>query len=580
MKSNLQSFGPWGYLIPYWKRLLVGVVALLASNGLVVTIPWFLGETINALRGPDAATAVPPLAIAIVILAATQALVRILSRIAVFNAARMAEYDLRADAFSHLLKLDPGYYRKNRTGDVMSRLTNDVQTVRALWGPGVLNIVNTAVAFTSALILMIHLDSVLTLWALAPFPCIILFGRMFGRKIYKASRAVQKQLGALSSSIQQDLSGIAVIKSFTLEDNRTEHFRGESDQLLHDNMAVVWIRGLLMPILGGLASLGTVIVIWVGGTAVVEGRMNLGQLVQFNAYLAYLVWPTMALGWMISLIQRGIASWNRIQHILGTEPSVQSGDQPVSEPQIGQIEFRDLTVEMDGHRILDRISLTVPAGKVTAIVGRTGSGKTTLVETIPRFVEVPPGSVLLDGMDITQVPLQQLRSAISYAPQDSFLFSTTIEDNIGFGSDHPDTQTLQNAAEAAGLTADLASFPKGWDTIIGERGITLSGGQRQRVALARALASGNRVVILDDSLSSVDAETERTILNHIDDVVGDRTVILISHRIAAVKRADQIAVLDEGRLVETGTHEQLLAKNGLYAELYQTQLATQVSIDG
>ena len=469
--------GPWRYLGRYWRLLLLGIAMLLATNALMMLIPWLLGRIINALRGPTPEQEIPLLAIGMVSCAILQALVRVVSRISLFNAARMAEYDLRAEAFAHLIRLDSSYYRKNPIGDVMSRLTNDVQTIRGMWGPGVLNMVNTAVAFTAALFLMVHLDPKLTLWSLAPFPCIILFGRIFGRKIYQTSRQVQQQLGSISSSIQQDLTGMEVIKNYVLETDRVSQFQTASYTLLTRNMAVVWIRGLLLPVLRGLASLGVVVVIWIGGTAVVEGRLNLGQLIQFNAYLAYLVWPTMALGWMLSLWQRGFASWRRIAAILTTKPVIVGGSNKLPNPgNPGEIEIRNLTVRIEENTILKNISIHIPAGSITAIVGRTGSGKSTLIETLPRFVEVAPNTVYLDGVDITTLPLDTLRSAISYAPQNAFLFSTTIEKNIRFGLPHEDKKAIESASDAASLAKDLASFPNGWNTLVGERGITLSGG--------------------------------------------------------------------------------------------------------
>ncbi len=598
--GSSRPHSPWTYLRRYRSRVLVGVVLLLVTNVLGLTIPYLLGRTVDALQGPEPAQAVPPLALLMVGFAVAKAGVRVGSRIAIFNAARMAEHDLRSDLFAHLLALEPAYFRDHPTGDVMSRLTNDVQTVRALWGPGLLNVINTTFVFSTALVLMLLIDPELTLWAMLPYPAIVVIGRLFGRRIYRASRAVQNQLGDLSTSVQEDLTGIGVIKSYTLEERRHANFRNHSEVLLARNMSLTKVRGYMMPILGGLASLGTVAVIWIGGTAVIDGRIDLGQMVQFNAYLAMLLWPTMALGWMISLFQRGLASWSRLTELSQTQPKIASG--PVRQgaaPKPGPrrtrtkaaaIEVRDLTVEIDGRKLLDRVSLSIPAGSVTAVVGRTGAGKSTLVEALPRLIEIPRGCVFLDGKDVCEMPLDELRADVGYAPQEAFLFSTTIADNIRYGIDEQDRAdlagpSLTRIAAAAGLEHDLAALPNGFDTVVGERGITLSGGQRQRVALARALAADPPVLILDDSLSSVDAETERRILGQLTDVIRGRTAILISHRVAAVKRADQIAVMEAGRIAETGTHDELLAAGGLYAELYQSQLADhtlgmQDSVDG
>ncbi len=565
--------GPFTHLRPYRRRVAVGIVLLFATNALALTIPYLLGRTIDALRGPDPAAEVAILALLMIGFAAAKALIRVGSRVTIFDAARMGEHDLRSELFAHLLRLEPAFHREHPIGDTMSRLTSDVQTVRALWGPGILNLVNTTIIFASALVLMILIDPRLTLWAMLPYPIIIVMGQLFGRRIYRASRAVQEQLGDLSNTVQEDLAGIGIIKTYTLEERRRHNFANMSETLLGHNMVLTRIRGSLMPILGGLAALGAVAVIWIGGQAVIDGRIGLGQMIQFNAYLALLLWPTLALGWMLSLLQRGMASWARLREILTTEPGIVSGQRPAPATVGGAIQIRDLTVTIDGRAVLDQVSLDIPAGSVTAVVGRTGAGKSLLVEALPRLIDIPAGTVFLDHVDVTEMPLTSLRGAIGYAPQEAFLFSTTIAANIGFGRDDDDREALVSAALAAGLERDLTALPNGYDTVVGERGITLSGGQRQRVALARALASQPRVLILDDSLSSVDAETEREILSQLSGVLAGRTAILISHRVAAVKRADQIVVLDDGRVVETGTYDELMSAGGLYAELYQSQLA-------
>jgi ATP-binding cassette subfamily B protein len=556
---------------------------LLATAALALTIPRLLGETVEALRGPNPSDIVPRLALMMIAVAIVQAITRIGSRVLLFNAARFGEYDLRAKLFRHLLTLDSDYYRKHSTGDVMSTLTNDVQTVRAMWGPGLLNVVNTSFLFTVALTLMLRIDPVLTAWALAPYPSMVLLGLGFGRRIYKTSRKVQAQLGVLSESVQEDLSGIAIIKSYNLEENRLKHFAKASSELMDHNMALTRVRGQLVPTLGAVAALGTVVVLYLGGSRVVDGHLSLGQLIEFNAYLAALVWPTLALGWMISLLQRGKASWERLQAILTTMPTIVDGPHTALDPALvkGQVEFRNLTIKLSGKTIIEDLSLQLAPGTTTAIVGRTAAGKSTLISALPRLNSIPKGSVFIDGEDILDLPLQNLRSLIGFAPQEAFLFSTTIANNIRFGVDRcpkpPEDEAgyekaILAAAIAAGLQRDIDRLPQGLDTVVGERGITLSGGQRQRVALARALATEPRVLVLDDSLSSVDAETEREILGHLGELMAGRTSILISHRLAAVRRADQIAVLDDGKLVELGNHGTLMEKMGVYAEIYDTQL--------
>jgi ATP-binding cassette subfamily B protein len=393
-------------------------------------------------------------------------------------------------------------------------------------------------------------------------------------------------MGSLSTALQEDLGGIAIIKTYTLEEERGKVFAGRSKRLLEKNMVVTRVRGQLMPLLGGVASLGTVIVLFAGGKAVIDRRIELGQMVQMSGYLALLVWPTLALGWMISLLQRGQASWRRLTDVLDQKPAIADREGAIELTDVrGDVALCDLSIEIDGKLLVHGVTLDIPAGTVTAIVGRLGSGKSLLVEAIPRLIEVPPGAVLLDGHAVCDLTLASLRGAIGYAPQEAFLFSTTIAENIAVGLEgrvdvigaEAVAAAVRQAAVEAGLERDLAALPDGLQTVVGERGVTLSGGQRQRVALARALVSRPRVLILDDSLSSVDAETEREILEQLEAVMRGRTAILISHRVAAVRRAHQIAVLDGGRLVERGTHAELLAKGGVYADLYRTQLEEELA---
>ena len=573
---------PWAYLRPYRGKVMLGVSMLVATNVLFLGEPLLIGRIVDTLARGSNLDQVPIMALMLIAVALGTGITRIVSRVCLFNTAREAEADLRKALFARLLRFDPGYYRAHPTGDVMSRLTNDVQTVRGLWGPGLLNIINTAVSFVTVLAMMIWLDPMITLLALLPYPSMFLLGRLFGRRLYRFSHEVQVQLGKLSSSIQEDLTGVGIIKSYGLEGERQKRFGTLSEQLLDRNMALTRVRTQLIPALTAVSSLGTVIVLWVGA----GGRITPGELAEFLAYLGRLVWPTLALGWMLSLIQRGMASWKRLQDIMVEQPRIQDGAGPdldLAEIR-GDLELRGLTVAIDGHKVLDDVHLTMPAGTVTAIVGRTGAGKSTLVEALPRLIDVPPGTVFLDGRDITALSLGTLRRAIGYAPQETFLFSTTIARNIAFGyeryghdpvranSDGEPDARMARAATGAGLARDIEALPAGYDTVVGERGITLSGGQRQRVALARALAAAPRVLILDDSLSSVDAETEREILGHLTELMAGRTAILISHRVAAVKRAHQIVCMDQGKVVEIGTHEELLARGGIYAEVYRTQL--------
>jgi len=574
-----------GALRPELGRFVLGCLCLVGTNGFALAIPWLLKQSIDAMR------AMPPTvahgivvrdAVLIIVFAVLQALIRTWSRIFIFDGARNIEYSLRRDLLGHLTRLDPAFYRRHPTGDIMSRLTNDLTAVRALYGPGLLNVFNTALVYATALALLLQLSTRLTLMALIPYPLLLVAARLASRRIHRASRAIQDQLGTMSTVIQEDLAGIGVIKHYTLEESRQRAFREVNDEYLNRALSLVRVRGLLMPLFAMLGGVGTLIVLWAGGREVIAGRMTVGSLVAFNGYLVLLSWPTFALGWIIGIWQRGTAGWARVRELLDTKAAIADAPDAVpstaAAPRTPSVEVRDLSITADARRLLDGVSFKLPAGATLAIVGPTGSGKTTLVDAVLRMQDVAPGTVRIGGHDVTRIPLAELRGSIGYAPQDAFLFSATVAENIAFGirgdiDAAGRDERVRRAAEAAGLAPDVAVLPEGYETLVGERGITLSGGQRQRVALARALAADPHILILDDSLSSVDAETERTILTRLRPILAGRTSILISHRVAAVKDADQILVLDGGRVAEAGTHAALLASGGLYASLYREQLA-------
>jgi ATP-binding cassette subfamily B protein len=583
--------------------LIAGVAMLIATNLCFLGVLEFLQRAVDALKTGDKEL-VPDAVILLVAFALATAVTRIVSRVWIFNAARAAEYDLRSQLFGHLMTLSPAFYREHPTGDVMSRLTNDVQTVRAMWGAGLVHLANSVTSFATVLTYMLWLDPMVALFAILPYPLIFFVGQALSKRVYRTTREVQAELGSLSARIQEDLGAIQVIKTYALEDVRRAGFLEGSKRLLDKNMEAAKVRMQLGPILNTLAPLAVALLILVGGRAVVASDITVGAYTAFGAALARLVWPTLTLGFMLALVQRGRASWSRLVQLQDTTSDIVEGSgAPLAQkPEPASVEVKGLTIRVGDRALLDDVSFTLPPGSITAIVGRTGAGKSTLVDAMCRMIEVPAGTVFLDDRDVTTIPLSSLRAQLGYAPQEAFLFSTTIADNVAMGygagtaipaarraelervgaaASAPDLSNeprITEAAKAAGLTRDLARMPEGLATVVGERGITLSGGQRQRVALARALAARPRLLVLDDSLSSVDAETERVILAHLRDVMTGRTAVLISHRVAAIKDADQILVLDQGTIVERGTHDELIEKDGLYSELYRTQLDTEMEI--
>ncbi|MCB9556775.1 MAG: ABC transporter ATP-binding protein [Deltaproteobacteria bacterium] len=578
---------PIGYLRPHRGGVIAGILALAITNGLVQTVPWLVKQTIEAIeavvkRGADS-RAVIWLSLAIICVAVLQALIRILSRILIFNVGRHAEYELRREVFAHLCTLDGEFYRRFRTGDLMSRLTNDLAAVRALFGPGILQLVNTAFAYLIALPLMWRIDPTMTLLSLAPYPLLLLGARQFAGVIFRRSRAQQQALATMTSAVQEDLGGIRELKNYRLESLRGELFARSSTEYRDQAIRLALWRGAMTPFVGAGTGTSLVLLLWVGGQRVIDQSLSLGDLVALNLYVAALAWPTLAIGWMLSMWQRGIAAWQRLRELLCQTSSLSDGPgveddswRPSSALRVQRLSLR----AANDKQLLADVSFAVPSGTICGLVGRVGSGKTTLVELIARLLATPENTIYFGDRDVTTLPLATIRRQIAYAPQDPFLFSATLADNIAYGisdqiSGADRQQRIANAVVAAGLSEDLTRLPNGLETMVGERGISLSGGQRQRVALARALAAGRPFLILDDSLSAVDAETERQILSGLRQVLDQTTTLLISHRLSALQHADQVIVLEQGRLVQQGPPNELMRIAGPYANLYRQQLLDQ-----
>lgn len=566
----------FGYLRRYAARYAVGGACLLVTASLAMAVPYLLKHAIDAIERGEPYRVAAGLAAAIVGIAVVQAVTRTLSRALIFNVGRDVERDLRADLFAHLQRLPVAYYQAQQTGDLMSRLVNDVTAIRMLLGVGVLNLVNTPIYYAYGITIMLTLDPLLTLLSLLPFPLLLLLVKRVSRTLMEQTLRVQEGLASLSSAVQENISGIQVVKAYGAEDVVVARFAALNDDFTRQSVELARVRGRLMPLMRLAAGAGTLVVLWVGGWQVIGGRIGLGDLVAFIGYLNLLAWPTMALGWMLSIVQRGRAALQRLEHIFATVPAIADAPDATALPAVrGDVEFRHVTFAYpnpdNGHPVVNDLSFTLAAGQKLGIVGRTGAGKSSLVQLLPRLFDVAEGAVLLDGREVRTLPLAQLRRAVCVVPQDPFLFSRRIGDNIAFGLDAPDPAVVERAAAVAGVAADVEAFPRGYDTIIGERGITLSGGQKQRLTLARAIAAAPRVLVLDDALSSVDTRTEHAILAHLRDAMAGCTSIVIAHRVSTVMDADHIAVVDDGRIVEFGTHAALVARDGLYAELWRQQ---------
>jgi ATP-binding cassette, subfamily B, multidrug efflux pump len=540
-------------------------------------IPWFTRLAIDNLeQGPGRRWDLLLFPGLIALAAAGQGVFRYFWRTNVFGFSRHIEWDLRNQLFAHLQRLSLAYFQRMKTGELMSRLTNDLASVREMLGIGAVAALDGAVLILAALPLMINIDPWLTLWSLLSLPGITALVLGFGNRMHRGYREVQQFLGKLSIFVQESLAGIRVIQAHAQEDTRQDRFAELSAEYMRKNLVTARLSGMLWPLIAVFSGLGTAVVLWLGGRRVLLGTLTIGQFVQFNGYLAMLTWPVMAIGYVVNLYQRGSAALSRLVEVLETPaaPAHLTPDDGSPRRLSGAIEFRTLSFRYDPDApwVLRDIELKVPAGSCLAVVGEVGAGKSTLVHLIARLFEAPEGSLLLDGRDIRAVPLSRLRASIGLVSQDIFLFSETIRENILFGRPDATVQDIEEAARIAALLPSIQEFADRFDTLLGERGVRLSGGQKQRTALARALIADPPILILDDAFSSVDVQTEESILRELRAARTGRTTILISHRISTVKDADQIVYVRDGRIVEQGTHDELLAREGHYHRLYRRQL--------
>lgn len=562
------------FLRPYRRQLVLGLLCIAAAVGFGLFMPLLVGRAIDSLREGGSRHVVLRFAAMIVGATAIQGLFNYWQRILLVGLSRDVEFDLRNRFFSHLETQPPSFFQQYFTGDLMARATNDLQAVRMMCGPAIMYTVNTVITAVGVLCLMVRIHPGLTLLALVTMPVVAGVTQLFGQRIHSRFEVVQGQFSGISARVQESLAGVRVIRAYAEEENDQETFRRLNAEYVEGNRRLIRWTSAFNPLLQALIGVSFAAVLWFGGLLVLRGGISLGEFVTFNTLVGKLVWPMIALGWVINLVQRGTASLGRIRSILETAPAIVDAGQPVAVPEIrGALRARGLsfTYPNAAAPALQGIDFEIPAGATVALVGHTGSGKSTLLSLLPRLFDPPPQSLTVDGIDVRQLPLAQLRGAIGMVPQETFLFSTTVGENIALGRSEASREEISAAARWAGLEDDLARFPHGLDTVVGERGLTLSGGQKQRVALARALLRQPRILLLDDCLSAVDTQTEERILHHLRTVFEGRTVLMVSHRVSTVQQADLILVLDQGRIVERGTHSQLIAHGGLYAALDQRQ---------
>jgi ATP-binding cassette, subfamily B, multidrug efflux pump len=568
------------YLEKYRRSYAIGTICVFLHNGIWILFPLVIRRAVDDLHSGVTRHKLLIYALLLLAVAGTKAIFQFLTRWIVIGVSRDIEFDLRNDLFRHLEKLSYSYYQRTRTGDIMARATNDLNAVRMLLGPAIMYSANTLVFTAGALAFMLSISPKLTLYAFLPLPAVSITIQYFGKRIHERFEKIQAMFSEISARAQENFSGARVIRAYVQEEAEIATFESANREYIGRSLKLVRLMGMLWPTLETMLGFAIVLVLWLGGREVLQQRITVGDFVAFNTYMVQLTWPVIALGWVINIFQRGTASMGRINEILVEKPEI--ADEPATRSIMrgtgapteieGEIEFRNLNFAYNGTPVLHDINLRIPAGSSLAIVGPTGSGKTTLVCLIPRIYDAPPGTVLIDGKPVRSFSLESLRQNIGFVPQETFLFSESVRENIAFGEAHATDEDVRWAARAASIAEDIEGFPDEYKTLVGERGITLSGGQKQRTAIARALIRNPRILILDDALASVDTHTEDKILNHLREIMQGRTTIFISHRVSTVRNADMIAVLHRGRIVELGTHDELLAMNGYYTDLYNKQL--------
>jgi ATP-binding cassette subfamily B protein len=568
--SRLQKL--LAYLRPHWRQATLGIFALLIVNGIGVYIPLLIRDSIDKLRTAFSFDEIWRFVVLILILSSVMWVIRMVSRIFLFGLGRQVEFDLKQKIFQHLLKLEPSYFSTNTSGDLINRATSDVDNIRRLLGFAVLSLANTVFAYALTLPVMMSISLQLTLLAIAVYPFMLITVQLFSEKLRIQQQAVQEELSNLSELIQEDMSGISLIKIYAQEENERRAFRDLNEQLLRANLKLARTRNVLFPVIEALAYVSLLVLLWLGSGSIASGAISIGDFVALMLYAERLVFPTALLGFTITAYQRGEVSIDRIESIVITKPQIQDAPDVISlpKPVKGQLTARNLSYTFPGAKTpaLKDISFTINAGETVAIVGAIGSGKSTLANAIPRLLDIDANQLFLDGHDITKVQLQDLRNAIAYVPQDSFLFSTSIKNNIRYGDPLSEQPEVEYAAKQAQIHPEILNFPQQYETMVGERGITLSGGQRQRTSLARALLMEAPVLILDDALSSVDNQTATQILENLSEGVQRKTVIFISHQLSAAATADRIFVMEAGQIVQTGTHTELVEQSGLYRSLW------------